>query len=69
MDEYQNITYPGSFNNEKSLSNWKKEFCHKGHHLFDEVKKDTSHYLHCDACNLIVHIKKIEAPINQKYEK
>ncbi len=36
---------------------WKKCFCKKGWHLFDEVATCNSNYLSCDACEIVVNIK------------
>lgn len=57
MNKYIGITYPTRL--QKKLKEWKKIHCSKNEHLFDEVCSDKNHYLHCDACGLIVHIKKI----------
>jgi hypothetical protein len=35
---------------------WKKVFCPKGWHLFDECQSQYSHSLFCDACGLDVKI-------------
>lgn len=43
------------------LNAWKISNCPQGYHLFDEVFSD-DHYLHCDACGIEVHIKKIVIP-------
>tara|TARA_R110002167_G_scaffold112234_2_gene284546 strand:- start:54 stop:329 length:276 start_codon:yes stop_codon:yes gene_type:complete len=43
---------------------WRKLFCSRHIHLFDEVLSSGDdpwpHYLHCDACNLIVNIDSFE---------
>jgi hypothetical protein len=42
---------------------WKNICCRFNWHLFDEVLSsldEYNHYLHCDACELIVHISRIE---------
>jgi hypothetical protein len=59
MHNYIGITYPSFFQNNIMLKFFKKYFCKKHIHLFDEVKSKDSHYLHCDACGLEVHINKI----------
>lgn len=60
-NNYHGITYPDFIDNwdSDSINFWKNNFCSKGYHLFDEVKSDTDHYLHCDICELEVHISKI----------
>ena len=47
---YQGITYKPQ---------WKSD-CKNGIHLFDECWNNESHYLVCDDCQLMVHIKDIE---------
>jgi hypothetical protein len=50
------------------LPMWKKFLCKKNIHCFDEVfspyhqfgEDHSRHYLSCDACDLIVDIKKID---------
>ena len=40
---------------------WKRIMCKRGYHLFDEViNSDGEHYLVCDACQLILHIAKVD---------
>lgn len=39
---------------------WRWIFCWRGWHLFDEEWTGDEHDLCCDACELIVHIAKIE---------
>ena len=56
---YRGITYPSRYENTKALRRWKDENCSKGWHLFDEVYSPGDHYLHCDACGLMVCIEKI----------
>lgn len=45
---------------------WAQTLCRVNMHLFDEViawsTPQYEHYLHCDACGLVVHIDKIEPP-------
>ena len=36
---------------------WKKIFCKRGWHLWDEVSSVDDHYLYCDACETTVNIK------------
>lgn len=42
------------------LGLWRRFMCKREVHLFDEVASVDSHYLHCDACELMVHIESIE---------
>jgi len=43
------------------LKPWKSIMCKKEIHVFDEVWGSLpEHYLHCDACGLIVNIKGID---------
>lgn len=48
------------------LQAWKASNCIQGIHLFDEVlssgDKGPEHYLHCDACGVIVYIERVEIP-------
>jgi hypothetical protein len=57
MKDWIGITYPEILCNCFILNLWNKTLCKTGWHLFDEVISDT-HYLSCDACGLIVIIKK-----------
>ncbi len=41
---------------------WKQANCRYGIHVFDEVHSLEDHYLHCDACNMEVHISKVVIP-------
>lgn len=41
---------------------WKQSNCANGIHAWDEVYSDESHFLHCDACGMEVHINKIVIP-------
>lgn len=45
---------------------WRETLCRVNTHLFDEVlswaTSPPEHYLHCDACGLVVYIAKIEPP-------
>ena len=59
MKKYYGITYFRLFSNKLGYFLFKKFFYKRGIHLFDEVLSD-EHYLHCDACELIVYIEKIE---------
>lgn len=35
---------------------WRRIFCPRGWHLFDEVSSVEWHYLGCDACGLAVQV-------------
>lgn len=56
---YFGITYWGCLGNPLSLWLWRKVFCRRGWHLWDEVWSLTDHYMSCDACELYVGISKI----------
>ncbi len=44
-------TYPGFLEPRPIRWLWKKIWCPRGWHLWDEVSNsDGDHYLHCDAC-------------------
>jgi hypothetical protein len=51
---------------------WRKAFCRRNMHLFDEVWSPygepewPAHYLACDACGLMVIIKKIDKQYLEK---
>jgi len=57
---YYGITYPPILGKWPIISLWKRFFCSKNMHIFDEVKSDISHCLYCDACGLVVNIETIE---------
>jgi len=57
---YQGLTYPHFLSWKLIFKLWKKIFCRKNIHLFDEVKTLDEHRLSCDACGLSVHIAYIE---------
>jgi hypothetical protein len=55
------VTYPHLFSFTYLI--WKRLFCKRGFHLFDEVlSSDLGHYLNCDACDLTI-------PIATKHEQ
>lgn len=65
MNPYRGITYPHFLSYKFCLKIWKKLFCKKDIHLFNEVFAADllffhPHYLSCDACGLIVNIKNID---------
>ena len=57
---YHGLTYPHFLSGKLIQKLWKKIFCRKDVHLFDEVKTLEEHRLSCDACGLSVHIAYIE---------
>ena len=61
------VSYPTGFRNEWPdlfYRLWKKIFCKRGLHLFDEVTSLDEHYLYCDACGLMVGIEYMEEEDN-----
>lgn len=60
MNKYHGISYPKIFDNNFVRKIWKRLFCKRDWHLFDEVLSN-KHYLHCDACELEIEIKKIHS--------
>jgi hypothetical protein len=42
------------------LRAWKRRHCPGGRHALDEVWSGADHFLHCDACGLMVHIARVE---------
>ncbi len=59
MSEYRGITYFKFLDNKFFRYLFKKYFCPKNIHLFDETASLEDHYLSCDACGLEVHITDI----------
>ena len=59
MNEYMGITHALPLN---LLSLWKWTMCRRNVHVFDEVGpgSEGSHYLVCDACQLMVYIDRID---------
>ena len=47
-------TYPGIFDNRLARFIWRRWFCPRGWHLWDEVLSGLHerHYLTCDACSM-----------------
>lgn len=60
MVEWRETTYPQLLYPLRRI--WRAVFCPRGWHLFDEVTTVFGHYLHCDACGLIVHVARTELP-------
>jgi len=59
MKQYRGVTYPKIFANRLIWWFWKKFMCPKEKHLLDECWSFNDWYLSCDACNLEIHISKI----------
>ena len=57
--KYRGITYFDFLSYDWTLWLWKKLFCPRNIHLFDECES-YGHYLSCDACHLEVHIAKFD---------
>lgn len=64
INKYVGITHPvGDIVEVKEFCEaWKASNCKQGIHVFDEVWSLENHYLHCDVCEMEVHIKKIVIP-------
>ncbi len=60
MNNYRGITYFKFLDNRFSHWLFKKYFCGKNIHLFDECESLDDHTLYCDACGLTVNIESIE---------
>lgn len=59
---YKGITYFSFLDNNLIHKLWKKFFCKKEIHLFDEVfDSEKEHFLYCDACDLKINIKPEES--------
>lgn len=59
LHNYVGLTYPKFFQGKFARAVWKKFLCSKKMHLFDECAS-IEHVLHCDACELSVHIALVE---------
>ncbi len=63
-DGYRGLSYPGILLRWAwQVFIWRRFFCQREIHLFDEVWSgggDAPHYLSCDACELVVHIAGFE---------
>ena len=60
MNNYRGITYFKFLDNRFFHWLFKKYFCKKNIHLFDECESLDDHSLYCDACGLTVEIARIE---------
>ena len=58
--KYLGITYFHILRFDFIRNLWKKFFCKRNIHLFDECESDSDHYLYCDACGLYVFIKEFK---------
>ena len=56
MKNWYGYTYPRVLQNNFCWWLWKKTFCKRGWHLWDEVLSER-HYLFCDACEIELEIK------------
>jgi len=64
-NKYLGITHPLDdklLESPEFAESWRQANCKNGVHLFDEVHSLDSHYLHCDVCEIEVHIKEIIVP-------
>jgi len=48
--KYRGYVYPRCFDNYRMWWVWRKLFCPRGWHLWDEVSTPDESYLFCDAC-------------------
>jgi len=60
MGNYRGITYFKFMDNKFFQWLFKKYFCKRNIHLFDESESLEYHFLSCDACGLTVNISSIE---------
>lgn len=51
------LTYPKFLQNKLAWFIWKKAFCYRQWHLWDEYIIGNQHYLHCDACGKEIRFK------------
>lgn len=66
--DYHGITYFKFLDNLWIQNLWRKYFCKRNIHLFDESISLESHSLSCDACDLNVDIEKIDTQYVVNYE-
>ena len=65
--KYYGITYPAFLDFDLVRLAWKRVCCSREWHLFDEViNSSDENYLGCDACELIVHINRIDTSYMDK---
>jgi hypothetical protein len=57
---YYGITYPKILARKTIQWLWKRYMCPKGKHLLDEVWSQDDWYLSCDACNLMINIRRVD---------
>jgi hypothetical protein len=61
MKGYWGISYFAPLVFDWSYKLWKRFMCPRGYHLLDEVWCGPgTHYLNCDACELVIHIDRID---------
>ena len=46
------------------LPMWRLIMCRRNCHVFDEIESSYEHILICDACELVIHIERIEEPVD-----
>lgn len=64
MNSYMGMTHFVPF---RLLYLWKRFFCKRNIHAFDEVESLEGHYLVCDACQLIVNIKSVDTTYQEPF--
>ncbi len=57
---WRGVTYPSILQYRPFWWLWKRLFCPREWHLFDESMSSEDHCLYCDACGLSVHIARFE---------
>lgn len=59
LEQYAGYTYSPLLDNALCHWLWRRVFCRRGWHLWDEVLSGLgeAHYLYCDACEESVHIR------------
>lgn len=61
--KYYGITYPSILRSRLIRSLWKRYYCKRNIHLFDEclsVGYPWHHFLVCDCCQLMIYIDRID---------
>uniref|UniRef100_A0A6M3J039 Uncharacterized protein n=1 Tax=viral metagenome TaxID=1070528 RepID=A0A6M3J039_9ZZZZ len=59
-NNYYGISYPKFLRHKIILKLWRKLMCKRGRHLLDECWSLDDWCLSCDACDLEIHIDKID---------
>jgi len=57
MNEWRGFTHPSLLSTPIVRLIWRKLFCKRGWHLWDEVLSLEDHYLSCDACDSTVRLR------------